>query len=160
MNYDNNRPLIIAPGETKYIDFMLQSSPKENAMKINLQLLDDNGIASLVDKISEYDVPSGGEIKSKIKVSIPSNAVNGTEYSIVLLAKDMILSEEAGMIAISSLLSISFRVKVIKHEADINQEKINLNFFMLLGILIVAVLFVFVIAIYKIFRRKSSQQNY
>ena len=156
MSYDENKPFIIAPGETKYIDFTILSSSKEKPAKLSLEILSNEKIASLTDKTSEYNLASGGEIKSKIKIKAPSEAINGTEYSVTLLIKDTTSSEETKIIGISYFSKINFKVLVNKPAFILNQEKIKLNFFVLIG-LIILIFIILVIIAYIILKRRIFQ---
>jgi hypothetical protein len=83
--YWNERPLIMQPGETKEVSFNLQNMVGETPYNVHVVLMESSNISMLTDASNDYLIPvRTGNTYVHMKVSVPSNAVIGTQYPITL----------------------------------------------------------------------------
>lgn len=110
--YDSNQnPLVIGPGETKDIRMNLQNSVGAEALKLKLVITQGADRVSVVDASPEYLINSGSEIYANLKVSVPQNAVEGTEYPVEILISEVSEGDSGSMVSMSSQTRIGFKIK-------------------------------------------------
>ncbi len=112
--YSNNNPLELYLGETREIDITLNSASSESSSVIKVDMIENGGIAELVDDNLEYSLSSGGEIPVKLRISVPSDSEIGKEYNITIKFSDVTPSTEGGMAPIKGISNFNFKVLVVE----------------------------------------------
>lgn len=109
-SYWDTNPLKLAPGESTTVSLRLQNEGNESA---TLNVTMDSPIASLVDG-NQYIVPPGKvSIPVYIKISIPSNASVGTNYSVSASFKQISSGAGTGFFQVAPGVSSSIPVEVV-----------------------------------------------
>ncbi len=113
LNWDTN-PAIAAPGETIEIRLYLQNMIGGNNLTVKAELESD--IAEITDANSTYSLPFGTkDLPVNIRIKIPSNASNNTDYKIsVLFTPNIDYGETGGLVQFDTKTSGDIYVKVIK----------------------------------------------
>jgi len=118
--YHNLNYLKVEPGETKEVVFgAFQNSGDEDAI-LNIELVEGNEIAELTDEnLDSFIIPAGElNVPLNVKVSIPEDAIEGSEYKISIRYKEIRISEDTGMIIIIESKTSSIPVLVEKTEGE------------------------------------------
>lgn len=175
---DKDIPLVLNPGETKEIDFMLLSSARESNKKISIDVSEGKEIASLEKK--EFDLPSNGEVKGFIKIKVPSfkekaglsffdnlicffseklniennkcSSENVNQYLVTLLISDITPSENSGTVGFSFSSRTSFIVK-IKEPEKLPESKNNS--YLLFFVILIVIILLLIIIIFIILKRRK-----
>jgi hypothetical protein len=150
-SYYKGNPLIMAPGETKNIEFgKLQNMVSESGnITIRAELVSGANIATLLDPSTEYFVPSGSDnVSVNMKVSIPKQAINGTQYSITIKFRDITEIKSEEMVAFAKTTTKSIDVLVLAPE---HFQVTNIWWLFFSFILIIS----FVIILYIILKNKT-----
>lgn len=142
--YSKNNPLILAPGETKDIQVYAGNSPTEGDMKLKVDLTEGGEIASLTDSDTTYDVKAGGLVPVNIRIRIPSNVAEGTEYTVGLVVRG--ITPAGGTVSIAGETGASFTVLVQKPVTPVietpQEERIGAGWIILGIIVIIAVIII------------------
>ena len=115
-SYGSGYPLEIYPGETKDIQFKLMTNPDEDNLLIKVEILDDKGIASLIDSNNEYKVNQGDIVPVNLRVSVNKTAKAGEKYNIVIKLSDISVSKGEGSVSFKGSSTINFNVLVLGGE--------------------------------------------
>ncbi|MDP2947389.1 MAG: hypothetical protein Q8N88_04705 [Nanoarchaeota archaeon] len=146
-DYSITNPLKMSPGESSIITVKAKSSPTEGNLTIKAQMVNDAGIAELVDSNKQYFISPGlaGDGIVNIRISIPEDAVLGEEYEIEVNLLDISGLDGVGTIGITT--SISNKIKVIVAEKIIpsapetpKETGINLIWWIIAIIVIIAII--------------------
>jgi len=133
--YSTDRPLTVYSGEVKNAYLKLMPDP-DKTLTVTAELVDDQGIASFVDRNLEYSVLPGKPVIINIRLRIPEDAAAGKEYLVKLKFTDITPSEEEGTVDLRIGSIVALRPKVVRR---LEEEKIDIKIIILLIFLIVAV---------------------
>jgi hypothetical protein len=138
--YTTSNPIIVAPGEKVNVNMALMTSPEETNAKVGLELLGNgNGIATVSE--SEYSISKDKPATIAIKLIIPNNAVNNTEYMVTLRFSDLAPTATGGMIGFAKRSEVSFKVVVQEKPAQENEnQSLGIGWIILAIILIIAII--------------------
>lgn len=141
--YWEDRPLILNPGSTTDVEFILQNEQASPPINLNVEVTSGSDIAELTGK-SVYSLSSGGSNSIKIKILIPETAKIGDKYNVAITATTAAEGEEGKMLSMGTQIGKSIPVvvgKVIEPEKSIFDmiplENIS-GIAVLLGIIILA----------------------
>ena len=115
-SYGTGYPLSIYPGETRDIQFKLMTNPDEDNLLIKVEILDDKGIASLIDSNNEYKVNQGELIPVNLRIKVNQSAKAEQKYNIIIKLSDISPSEGEGSVSFKGSSTINFDVLVLGGE--------------------------------------------
>jgi hypothetical protein len=111
--YWDERPLTLAPGESKDIQFTLQNMLGDSDITLKAALIQGQDIATLTDSNLEYEVPFGAkDVPVNMKISIPRSASQGDKYTIGA-SFTTITKSESGQFQLGSAFEKYFDVVVV-----------------------------------------------
>jgi hypothetical protein len=110
--YSRERPVIVAPGESKDVQLYLQVSPEEGDRVIRASISKGQNVISLIDDSLDYSVSPGDGTPVNIRVSAPSSAVEGDRYDVTVTFTDATPSEDTGTVVFGVAASQSFDILV------------------------------------------------
>ena len=141
--YDEANALKIAPGGSEDIVVRIKSSPNEGDLVIKAELVNDAGIAKLIDRNLEYSVSPGLETDGivNIRIEIPQEAVVGQEYDVNFKFSDITPSDDSGTITFTT--TVSGGIKVIAEGEVVEAESMNLTW-IILGIVLIIIVIAFI----------------
>ena len=141
--YHNLNYLKVGPGQTKNVVVgNFQNTGDKDAI-LDIVLIEGSEIAELTDSnLNSFTVPSGAlNVPFHVKVSIPEDAVEGSEYKITIQYKEITVLESTGMITMVESKTISIPVLVEKTE----EEPIGISVtWIIVGILVIIILIVII----------------
>lgn len=139
--YYTGEPIRVSSGESKSVPVALfMASEEKTDSKFAIEMVNDAGIASLVD--SEVKVPAGSINKEiKVRFNIAKGVPFNTEYIVDLRVKDETPSTETGMIGFNSVKMVSFPVLV----APMENPQTNLLMWLLFIVLVIIILIIIII---------------
>ncbi len=166
-SYWDDRPLKIAPGESKIVLMGLQNMVGDEDMTFKANLIDDGGgIASLVDKDLEYSVPLGTEIDVPIQIEIPEDTEIGGRKKIVVSFTQISVGG-GGMVSLIGGVVSNFPVEVVVEEESelyVPETKKGLSVFWIVIFSVVVALIILLIAkrekLKELFKRKQASDNF
>ncbi|HVY01631.1 MAG TPA: hypothetical protein VHA12_02615 [Candidatus Nanoarchaeia archaeon] len=110
--YWDERPLNLAPGESKDIQFSLQNMLGDSDVTLKAALIEGQDIATLTDSNLEYTVPFGvKDMPVNMRISIPRSANNGDKYT-VGVSFTTVTKSESGQFQLGSAFEKYFDVVV------------------------------------------------
>ncbi|MFH1210223.1 MAG: hypothetical protein V1663_05565 [archaeon] len=111
--YYSDNPLVLSPGESKDVAFSLQNmAGATQDLNVELEVITGQDLVTVLEQPQMYYVPANSEdVKSNIRVTVPSTAVPGDNFNIVLNFKSL-NSGEGGMVDLGLGTRISFGVVV------------------------------------------------
>lgn len=137
--YWDERPLNLAPGETKDIQFTLQNMLGDSDVTLKAALIEGQEIATLTDSSLEYAVPFGvKDLPVNMRISIPRSATEGQKYTIGA-SFTTVTKTESGQFQLGSAFEKYFDV-VVSGKAKQNYTWIYIS----LAIIIIALVIWFV----------------
>lgn len=157
-SYTVDSPLNVYRGETKYAEIKLRTTPDEGNLTIKAEMLDNAGIAELVDEGLEYEIGPEKDAIVNISLKVPSNSSLG-EHSIRMKFTDITPSTGGGMVGFKGGFTISLKANVIEKplEEETEEERIGLGW-IILWIVVVAASTAVIYLIIKI-RKKTSEEE-
>jgi len=120
----SERPLILAPGEEKVVQLRLQNAFEEEDMIVRAELLEGEGIATLIDSDLDYILPLKEIVPVNIKLQIPETGISKGEHVIIFKLSDLTPSEEVGTVVIGTSSTTSFNVFVLEPGEKLPEEKL------------------------------------
>ena len=96
--YSQQTPLSISPGEEKEAVIHIFPTPEEGIIQVEAVIIEGMNIASITDKSNIYESSPTKEGLVHVKVKIPSNAVIGSEYTVLTKFVDKNLKPTTGTI--------------------------------------------------------------
>lgn len=111
--YWDDRPLKLAPGESKTVSLGLQNGgggTEDITLKAELTN-DGGGIATMVDENLDYFVPLGGGVGVPVRIEVPEDTKIGT-YQITV-SFTQVASGEGGMVRLAGGVVSNFPVEVV-----------------------------------------------
>lgn len=149
--YTSDSPLTVYPGETKNAQLTLLPGIDGKDVVVTAEILDNAGIASLIDKNLKYLVSLEEPAIVNIKLKMPRDAVIGEEYAIKLRFTDVTPSEKEEMVGFKQGSIIFLKAGVVEKPPE---EKIGIVWVVLLLVLIVIVL----VIIWFVIRSRKSKE--
>lgn len=139
------RPLVLEPGESREVSFVLQSAEEED-VNLGVELTSGSEVAALTDGVLEYTVSSGRQdVRVGMLIEVPGDAEPGTEFVVGILVKQA-PSGEGEMVQFATSVGKSFPVRVGGEVTDDLGESNILGWILLGGIvLLVVIIIVFVV---------------
>lgn len=84
--FAGDNPVVVLPGETKELDFLIQNGAgATEAVNTKVDVISGSEIVE-IDK-REYNVPINGEVVAKIRVKVPEYASESDKWSVILQFK-------------------------------------------------------------------------
>ena len=123
--YWDERPLKLAPGESKTVSLGLQNAggATEN-ITLRAELTNDGGgIATLVDEILDYFVPVGGGAAVPIRVEIPQDAEIGVTYQITVSFTQVSSGQGGEMVTLAGGIVSKFPVEIVSYEESVKRTE-------------------------------------
>lgn len=149
-----DRPLYLGPGQEKEFSVSLSSSPsKMTTAKVEVK--QGLEIASFVNGNDDYDIPAGGEVLVNMRVRIPKEAVEGSEYTVSFLLTDISAPAQEGTVGVGG--SSEFFYKVIVKTQDVLVEPAKPTNDILWWLFVI--ILIIVIAIIIFFYYKQTKKN-
>lgn len=142
--YTRDKPLIIAPGETKDVQIRLKAGPSEGEMLMDVDLTGGSEVATLINPDLEYTVSSGSDGVVEIRVDVPQDAVEGAEYLVAMLVKDITSADNSGTVPFTITTGASFKVLVQKPAEEEEQPAEISTGWVVLAIVLIIVLIVII----------------
>ena len=161
-DYNNDNHATVGPGETKVIDIVRLLSGTADAnngsVKYKAELIDGAGVAVLEGN-GEYSIIPTKPATVQVKVTIPKDAVEGTNYTLQFKFTDITPAESSGMISFTktSSLSIPIYVKTPTVAPAVNPEKPQGSVAWVVIVLVLAA--IIAIVAYLLLRKKSSGKS-
>ena len=153
----SNLPLEISPGEEEVIQIFVFNFDDEEDVVMQGELLSGGEIASLDGKKIEVPYESK-EVFVEMIVKIPENAEVGSKYNIVYEFKQ-VDKEGEGMVSFSQGIRRNFDINIIEEILDVEEgldekKASQFGFFMWLLIILGIIIFVSIIVIIWILKKK------
>ena len=166
-SYWDDRPLKIAPGESKVVIMTLQNMVGDEDMTFKAKIIDDGGgIASFVDKDSEYSVPLGTEVNVPVQIEISEDTEIGGRKKIVVSFTQISVGG-GGMVSLIGGVVSNFPVEiVVEEESELYtpETKKGLSVFWIVILSVVVALIILLIAkrekLKELFKRKQVSDNF
>jgi len=156
--YYSENPLIMAPGETRDIEFgRLQNLNEGRDIILEAELLQGSEIATLTDPNLKYPVPLGEKnVAINMKVFISNETIDGEEYLISVKLSDITPSEEEGMIVFAK--TFTWSIPVLVQEPS---RKLEINIWWILLVILIIILIIVFIFYLRYFRlNQRREKNY
>lgn len=152
-DYHSKNPLKVGPGETKEAVFGRFQNPDNASITLKIELIEGGDVAKLIDNnLDSFVIPAGSlDAALNIRVSIPNEIPEGTEYNVVVKYTDTADRGGTGMITMSQSSTSSIPILVEKTPVS---EKPQVNSSILWTVIIVII--IIAIVAYLLMRRKSS----
>ena len=154
--YNEERPLTVYPGEVKDVQVGLRVRSDEESLVVRAEFLDNAGIASLVDDSLAYSLFSKEPVFVNVKLTVPENAIVGSEYAIMLRFTDIAHSEDKGMVGLRTGAVISLKANVVEKPEEL--AEVNVGIMVLLLALIVLIL-VIIVVIWFVVKKREKKKN-
>ena len=147
LSYHDLNYLKVGPGETKNIVFGRFQNTEDQNKTLKIELIEGSEIAELTDgNLDSFVIPAGElNVPLNIKVSIPEEVVEGTEYKISVRYKDIADSEGTGMVTMVESKTTSIPVLVQKTEEEPTGISVTWIIVGILAIIILIVIIKFVL---------------
>lgn len=149
--YYETNPLVIAPGETKNIQLTLSSI---TPAKAKVSITEGGEIATITDETGEYDVSNSAAVN--IRVSIPDNAPEGTQYKVDLIARDVTPTAGGSVVfagETGAAVYVLVQTPVITASETPQEEGIGTGWIILA---VIAVIILIIVIYYIIKKRRNS----
>jgi hypothetical protein len=163
-SYGAGYPLKIYPGETKDIQFGLMTNPGEDNLIVKAELLNDDGIASLIDSNLEYKVNAGDIVPVNLRVKVDKTAkAEQKKYNIVIKLSDISPSEGAGSVLFKGSSIINFDVVVLGEELKETKGTTNISgskgtgILFIFGFFVLILLIAIIIIIWVVMRKRRKE---
>lgn len=145
--YHNLNYLKVGSGQTKNVVFGNFQNTGDEDIILNIELIEGSEIAELTDSnLNSFTVPSGAlNVPLNVKVSIPEDVIEGSEYKITIQYKDITASESTGMITMVESKTTSIPVLVEKTEEEPTGISVTWIIVGILAIIILIVIIKFVL---------------
>jgi hypothetical protein len=141
-SYWDERPLIMAPGETKQISCKLQNTVGDEDITMKVELLEGREIVTLTDESLEYFVPLGTkDAEVNMEVNIPKKSEDETRFN-VRLSFQQVSNGEGGNVKLSGIIQKSFEVIVetdLEKAPEESAKKEGKSMFIILILILVIV---------------------
>jgi len=139
--YHNLNYLKVGPGQTKNVVFGNFQNTGDKDVILSIELIEGDEIAELTDSnLNSFIVRAGVlNVPLNIKVSIPEDAIEGSEYKVTIQYKDITTSESTGMVTMVESKTTSIPVLVQKTE----EEQISTTW-IIVGVLAIIILIVII----------------
>jgi len=150
-SYRDEKPLYMAPEETKDTYLTLQNMVGEKDITLRAELVNGSEIATLTDENLDYFLPFGTQdVKVNLKIQIPKDASIGDKYKVAVFFKQ-VTEDEGKMLQITGGIEKSFPVIVNKTTTTESKEtEIDVsNSTLLLTVVIIAIVILIVYFILK-----------
>lgn len=145
-DYHRGAPLKVAPGFSVDVVFGRLQNTGDSDIVYEVELIEGGSIATLTDaNLDNFVVPAGStNTPINVKISIPENVAEGTEYEVIIRYKDITPTEGDGMVTItgSSQSVLPVLVSVEQPEKPIG-EGMNWWWIIIIVVLIIVVWIVF-----------------
>lgn len=152
--YGSGYPLEIYPGETKDIQLKLMTSLGENNLIIKAELIDDGGVAKLIDPSLEYKVNAGEIVLVNVRINVNKTAKTGEEHGFMLKFSDITSSEGEGSVSFKGSSIINLNILVV--QAELKETKKGIELLFIFGFLLIAVIAV-ILVIWFVVRNRRNQ---
>jgi hypothetical protein len=113
-SYTIDTPLTVYPGETKEVQLTLLPGIDGEDVLISAEILDDQGIARLVDEEVEYFVTVEDPAVVNIRLKVPRRAIVGEEYAVELRFTDITPSDQPQMVAFQPSSVVFLKASVVE----------------------------------------------
>ncbi len=152
--YSADRPLEVYRGEIKEVQLYLVPGPGGEEVRVQAELLDDAGIATLIDESLVYSVSQDASSVVNIRLELPEDAAIGTEYAIKFKFTDLSPSEEGGTVSLRTGSVVLLNPRVVRRP----RREIGFWWIIILIILIVVIMGViwFVIRKKNVIKKKTK----
>ena len=152
-DYHEGNPVLVGPGETKEVVFgRLMATQETEDRTIEIGLIEGSEIASVLNDESFVVAAGSRDTELKVRISIPSDVPEGTEYTVTLSIKDATLSQGSGMVMFTETKTSSIPVLVQKTEEP--EEDAGLGVWT--WVLIIAVVVVILLILAKVLNKPSK----
>ena len=151
--YGSGAPIEIYPGETKDIQLKLMTNPGEDNLIIKTELIDNGGIASLIDSNSEYKVNYGDIIPINLRIIVNKTAKAGEKYGIALKFSDITPSEGEGSVSFKGSSTIGLNVLVMQPEL---KETKGTGLLFVFGFFLLILMIMMILVIWLVVRNRRS----
>ncbi|KKK94889.1 hypothetical protein LCGC14_2678300 [marine sediment metagenome] len=113
-SYWDDRPLKLAPGESKTVSLGLQNGGGGTEdITLRAELTNDGGgIATMVDEDLNYFVPVGRGAAVPVRIEVPEDAETGITHTITV-SFTQVASGEGGMVRLTGGIVSKFPVEVV-----------------------------------------------
>lgn len=155
MTYTQNNPLILGPGEAREIQLTPNSMASEGALKLTARIMKGSEIASFIDSNAQYNLPAGGQIPIKVRISIPKGVNEGTEYIVTFNFMDATKSEGEGTISIKTASEVSMKV-LVKKPAETTPAKKPANENIYWPVMVIVLIIMIAIIAYFLLTKKET----
>ena len=120
--HTDKTPLIMAPGSSIDIKFLLQNMLGGEDIVVQVDIMEGNEVARIIDESNIYDIPFGTEdIPVNIRVSVP-RVSDGTTYTVAVQSKTI---PKPGKGAIQFGTGAIQRFPVIVRTAEVIEEPVS-----------------------------------
>jgi hypothetical protein len=156
--YSSDNPLTVYPGESKDAIISLDSGGAD-AM-VRAELIESGGVASITDSSLDYTAGSGVSNRAKvnIRVTAPSTAAIGQEYTITIKFKDLAGgSGGAGTTVLDTATTISFKAVVAEKPADEEPPEEPAEISTMWIVIVLAVIIVLIVIVWLIASRRKKE---
>ena len=151
-DYHNLNPLRVSPGDSVDVVFGRFQNNGDVDKTIEITLVDDAGIATLLNDGLDSFVISAGDsnVPLNVRVSIPADVVKGTEYTILVNYKDVSSSDASGMITFTDSKTVSIPViadEALENPSDSEQDKSSLFLWIaiIVGVILIGLIIFWII---------------
>ena len=123
--YHQDKPLELTRGQTTEITFNLQNTAGGEDINAKATIEQGSEIIELVDSIDTFNIPIGGSVDVKARVTVPSDAEIGAVYPISITFTTL-TATESGAFGLGSSVGRSFNVIVLptaEEKAKIETQK-------------------------------------
>ena len=123
--YWDERPLKLAPGESKTVSLGLQNAggATEN-ITLRAELTNDGGgIATMVDENLDYFVPVGGGVSVPIKIEVPQDAERGVTHQIIVSFTQVSTGQGGEMVTLAGGIVSKFPVEIVSYEESVKRTE-------------------------------------
>ncbi len=147
LSYHNLNYVKVGPGQTKNVVFGSFQNTGDEDVILNIGLIEGDEIAELTDGNLDSCVIPAGELNVplNVKVFIPEDVVEGTEYKIIIQYKEITASESTGMVTMVESKTSSIPVLVQKTEEEPTGISVTWIIVGILAIIILIVIIKFVL---------------
>ncbi len=151
-DYGILNPVKVGPGETKEIVFGRLQNTGDKEKTVEIEVLEGSEIVTLVSEETMTLAAGSTNNEVKVKVSIPEDITEGTEYDITIRYKDVTPSEGEGMVTILTSSQSTIPVLVEKVEVE-EEEPVREGLGVWWWVVIIAVLAVVVWIVFKMMKK-------
>lgn len=151
-DYHDLNPVRVSPGESKDIVFGRFQNNADVDKILEVTLVDDAGIATLVgDGLDSLVISAGNmDVPLNMKISISADAVENTEYTVLVNYKDISDSDASGTVTFTDSKTVSVPViagapLVIDNETPEGEDAGTLLWVLVIGGLVLIGIIIFLL---------------